>query len=161
MSYFSEKITSYPISHKKKTNQQNLLYQQLDILKKNFNNYSVTLSVFIANIVPRSSFNIYKSNIEQFAEQNSNKIIDTFILSVLKYEEQIMNGDEKFFLKKNYDEELNNENEYIMKVFEFKSVWKSLNEQNKFVVIQYMKLLCRIARKYFNLIYDNKIISTN
>lgn len=132
------------------------LQEELEILKINFNNYTVILSVFLANIAPDSSFRIYKPYIEQFANENSNKIIDTFILSALKYEEEIINGNEGFFLGKNYDSELDNDNEKIIKVFEFKSIWKSLNDQNKAVIKSYMKLLYRIARKYFNLIYDNK-----
>ena len=137
--------------------------QQIEILKKNFNNYSVTLSTFLANLLPDSSFKIYKPFIEELANENSNKLIDTFVLSILKYEKYIMEEDENFFLgKKNYDDDLRNDNgvatnqDYKMKVFEFKSIWALLNEENKSIIKSYMKLLCRIARKYFDIVCENK-----
>jgi len=132
------------------------LEEQLEILKKNFNSYSVTLSSFLAEIAPRSSFRLYKPVIEQLVNENSNKIIDTFVLTALKYEDKIMQEDDNFFMGKNYDNELEFDNEKIGKVFEFKSIWESLSDPNKSVIKSYMKLLCRIARKYYNLIYDNR-----
>lgn len=133
---------------------------QLEILKKHFNNYSITLSSFMSNIAPKSSFVTYSPYIEKLANENSNKIIDTFVLSALKYEDKIMNNDESFFLGKNYDNELNNENDKIVKVFEFKQIWGTLGDQNKLVIKSYMQLLCRIARKYFNLMYDDSVLRT-
>lgn len=132
------------------------LEEQLEILKKNFNNYSVILSVFLVNIAPNSSFRIYKPYIEHLASENSNKIIDTFILSVLKYENEIMNENESFFIGNSFDNDLDYDDEKRLKVFEFKSIWTSLSDENKDVIKSYMKLLCRIARKYFNLVYDNR-----
>jgi hypothetical protein len=131
---------------------------QLEILKKNFNDYSLVLINFLAIVVPKSPFRLYKLYIEQLANERSNKIIDMFILSVLKYEDKILEGDEEFFLCKNYDGELNNDKNRILKAFEFKSIWKSVNDQNRSAIKSYMVLLCKIARKYFNLVYDGKPI---
>ena len=47
------------------------------------------------------------------------------------------------------------------KIFEFKSIWGSLTQENKNMIKSYMQLLCSIARAYFNLIYDNKVASRN
>lgn len=130
------------------------LEEQLDILKKNFNNYSLTLSVILADVNPCSSFGIYKSVIERLVNINSSKMIDTFILSALKYEDKIMEGDDDFFLKKDYGNELGEDKNNIIKVFEFKSIWDTLCDQNKDIIKLYMQLLCKIARKYYDLVYD-------
>lgn len=127
----------------------NSLQKKVEILKKHFNNYCLILSSCLENI--NHSFKIYKSFIEELVNNNSNKLLDTFIISVLKYEEYIMNGDDDFFLGNNYDDYKDNR----IKVFEFKSIWTSLSEENKNVIKSYMKILCQIARKYFDLLYEN------
>jgi hypothetical protein len=131
------------------------LAEQTDILKKNFNNYAVILSDFLAGLNMSHSFKIYHPYIEQLSKENSNKLIDVFVLSALKYETYIMQGDESFFLGKNYDEELNDvdKEDNMIRVFEFKTVWNKLDGQDKDMIKSYMKLLCRIARKYFDLLY--------
>lgn len=114
--------------------------EELEILKIHFNNYSVILSTFLANISPNCLFTLYKSYIEEYQKQKSDIIIHMFISNALKYEKKILKGDDDFYSGKKYDNQIN--------IFEFKSIWKCLNDQNKSVIKSYMKLLCMIARKY-------------
>lgn len=132
--------------------------QQIGILIKNFNNYSGVLATFISNISPSQSipFKMYKSEMDKLIREGSNIMIDTFVLNALKYEEQIMNGDDNFFLGNNYDDITKKDNNMIMQVFEFKKIWKIINDDNKNLIKQYMQLLCQISRTYFNLVVELK-----
>lgn len=128
--------------------------EQLVILKKYFNNYSLFLASHLCNVAPKSCFKIYKPFIEKLVNDNSNVMIEGFILNVLKYENEINNEDESFFLGKKYDDVTGNDSSNVNKVFEFKSIWFSLEDSDKSLIKSYMKLLCQIARKYFDLIYQ-------
>lgn len=141
------------------------LSRKLKILVKNFNNLSLTLATFLGNIAPNSTFATFKRPIEKLVQDESTKIIDTFVLKALVYEKQILEGDEDFFIGKDYKSDLfdiygnkiNDESDnVIMKVFEFKTIWKLLDDKNKEEIKEYMKVLCKIARKYFDLFYELK-----
>lgn len=129
-------------------------------LKNSFNNYSLILSTFLANIAPSSPFGTYHPIMKSLVDEGSNKVIELFILHILtKFEEQILEGNEQFFLGKTYEEELENDSKKVMKVFEFKSLWGNLSEQNKSVIKKYMKLLCEISRVYVNLLCEKKTLN--
>lgn len=130
--------------------------QKIKILIQNFNQLSLTLSTFLANVAPNSTFMKIRGPIESLVNQNSNKIIDMFVLKALKYEEHIMSGNDDFFMGKNYDDDLDKDNNKIIKVFEFKSIWGILNDQNKDIIKSYMKILCEIARVYFDTVCKMK-----
>jgi hypothetical protein len=129
--------------------------QQIETLQKHFNNYAETLFIFMESILQNNTLKLIKPFISQLVKENSNKIIDNFILTVFQYEEKILAGDDDFFLKQDFSE-LNLDNQQVMQVFEFKSIWTSLIPDNQKTIKEYMQLLCKIARKYFNIKYDNK-----
>lgn len=131
--------------------------KRIKVLISNFNNYTNVLATFIANISPNSNMRMYKGEIERLVDEGSKVMIDTFTLNVLKYEEQIMEGDENFFMGNNYSDITQNDKNMINKMFEFKSIWKILTENNKNVIIKYMQLLCQISRAYFEIVVENKI----
>ena len=135
--------------YKKSKTEKNAITHQLGILKKNFNMYSETLADFLASIAPKSSFASHKSTVKMLVAKNSGKLIDTFILSALMYEDHILAGDEDFFLGKCKSKNLGKPKDFI----EFKLVWTSFDDDNKIHIKSYMKLLCQIARKYFDLKY--------
>lgn len=136
------------------------MQQQINSLKTNFNTYALTLSTFLANIAPQSSFVSYNNLMKPYIVQNSNKVIDMFVMYILtKYEDKILEGDEDFFLGRNYKDEHNGDSNGIMKVFEFKSLWGDLTEQNKSAIKEYMKILCQISRAYVNLLCELKTLN--
>ena len=128
--------------------------EKLKILKKNFNSYCVTLASFMTSISPNETIKIYRDEIIKLDKKESNIIIDTFILNALKYEEQLIEGNELFFMGKSFNELTNNDDNMIMKVFEFKYIWKKINVTNKTQIKNYMKILCQIARVYINLVIE-------
>jgi hypothetical protein len=86
--------------------------------------------------------------LKQIVRNNPKKIVDIFVQYILKYKQQIDSGDENFFMSKTYDNEI--DDDMINKVFEFKTLWKQLNDDNKGVVIQYMQCLCQLSLNYVN-----------
>ena len=89
---------------------------------------------------------------------NHKKIIHVFMNEILQYEQQINNRDEQFFLNFDFNKKysnLNNEINDIDKndisidnIFQFKDNWRHLSEHNKNVIIDYMILLCKLAKAY-------------
>jgi hypothetical protein len=130
----------------------------IKILVNNFNTYSCTLATFIGNINNKNiNFKFYKNEIEKLTRKESVVMIDTFVLNGLKYEEYIMAGDEEFFLGEKYDNVTGNDDNLMMKVFEFKSIWKKLNQENKTQIINYMQILCQIAKVYLKYVAETRV----
>ena len=73
---------------------------KLSILIKNFNSYCVTLSTFMSSITSTFSIKIYRDEIIKLDKKQSNIIIDTFVLSILKYENHILEGNDSFFFRR-------------------------------------------------------------
>ena len=72
---------------------------------------------------------------------------------VLQYKDQIDEGNEEVFLGKSYDDDIDSDNSILSKVFEFKTIRKDLRRENKDLVIQYMKILCQLAKNCFIVAY--------
>ena len=81
-------------------------------------------------------------------KKNKERIINYFILYVLKYKDEIDNKDESFFLNNSFKNETNND-DILNKILEFKNIWKELDSSNKQTVMTYMILLCNLSQKYF------------
>jgi hypothetical protein len=124
------------------------LKNEINILRENFNSLSLTLISFLSKISNNPLFKIYNKMLVKIIKNNPNKLIDVFIINVLKYKEQIISEDEKFFM-----EYSTNDKEDNLKIFEFKNIWKSLDELNKKRIKSYMKILCEISSKYLDNIY--------
>jgi hypothetical protein len=124
--------------------------QNIIALTKHFNTYAGTLFAFLENIMQNATLKLVRPIINQLINDNSNKIIDMFILSVFQYEEQILAGDDNFFLNQDFGNGKLDSSE-LMQVFEFKNIWKTLTEENRTNIKSYMQILCKIARRYFNL----------
>jgi hypothetical protein len=108
----------------------------------------------IAQICPSSIIGRNMTEIEKAFRNmpKKNSFIDAFVAKVLPYKSQIDRGDEEFFLKKDYSNDLENAS-WGSKVFEFKNIWTKLKQENKEIVIQYMQGLCLLAQEYFMAIY--------
>lgn len=89
---------------------------------------------------------------------NHKKIIHVFMNEILQYEQQINNRDEQFFLNFDFNKKYSNLNNEINdidnndvsidNIFQFKDNWRHLSEHNKNVIIDYMILLCKLAKAY-------------
>lgn len=117
-----------------------------------FNNTACDLCDNIALACPTSLIgrNIKEVKKALQSKMNKNKFIDMFVLNVLVHKNEIMAGNDSFFLKKSYDNEI--DKQYSSSIFEFKDIWVKLSPQNKNVIIQYMQILCMLAEEYKNLV---------
>ena len=120
-----------------------------------FNNTLLSLAQNVAGICPSS---IIGSNIKDIEKQinkkdNFTKFIDLFCIKVLQYKDKIDAGKESFFMDKDYDDDLkdqNTESDALNIVISLKSVWKDFKRENKDIVILNMQILCDLAQMYYN-----------
>jgi hypothetical protein len=130
-----------------------------------FNSTLSDLFVNISKIVPDSiianNINLIKSILLK-NDEKSKKIIKVFIKEVYPYRSHIDNFDEKYFLDKNYDEEMKRiksqkaelkgtqfqEMDLNSQIFKFKNIWGKFSKKNKKYVFQYLQVLCQLADGY-------------
>jgi hypothetical protein len=117
---------------------------------QDFNNMIIDLANQLTQLCPNSIIANNINNITDIIKRYPKKVIDLFVIYVLKYKQQIDSGDENFFMNKTYDDDLKDHNHLINKIFEFKNIWSQLNKQNRLVVQQYMQYLCQLALEYIN-----------
>jgi len=119
-----------------------------------FNNTIISFVQNISDVCPTCVIAIHRKDVERLIKKPEYefKFIETFCIKVLQYKARIDADDESFFLQKSYDDDLDNNQTLINHVFELKSIWLDLNDDNKLVVKQYMKILCALAEQYYLII---------
>jgi hypothetical protein len=124
--------------------------KELDRIVNEFNNTLSDFAKNLANIFPNSLIGNNLSTILTIINANDtkHKLIHTFICKVLPYKNEIDNGNEDFFVNKSFSDDTDDSN-VMNSIFELKSLWKKLNNNNKKYVIQYMQLLCEISQDYY------------
>lgn len=115
-----------------------------------FNGLVMELASQLSKICPTSVISNNISVIKQMIKSHPTKIMDIFVMYVLKYKQQIDAGNETFFLENSYLSESKNDPDAMKQIFTFKNIWSTLHSDNKEVVIQYMQLLCQMALLYVN-----------
>lgn len=88
--------------------------------------------------------------LKRIINSHPKKIIDIFVLYILKYKQRIDDGDDDFFINNDFSSEINDigENDLVGKVFEFKTMWKQLTHTNRVAVKNYMQCLCQLSLEY-------------
>jgi len=117
---------------------------------EDFNSILYDLCLKIGNIVPDSIVGQNINTVEKLFndKNNKNKFIDFFTLNVLQYKTYIDAEDDKFFLEKDFSEYKN----VASKIFDFKSLWLKLSDENKKMLIMHLKILCELSQNYFLLV---------
>jgi hypothetical protein len=122
-----------------------------------FNEVFLELSCQLAGLFPNSIISNNLQNLKHVIGISKEKLMESFVIYVLPYKQQIDSGNQDFFINKSFDDLVNNSNDLIY-VTELKKIWHLLDNTNKQVVQEYMKLLCSYALKYFNLIDSVKTV---
>ena len=120
-----------------------------------FNNTLTTLALNIADTCPGSLIANNISDIQKSINrpQNFTKFIDLFTAKVLIYKSQIDEGNESFFIGKDYKSDLGvKDDSYLNDIISLKSVWLKLSKENQKTVIIYMQILCALSQNYFDCI---------
>lgn len=115
-----------------------------------FNSLMYELATQIAQVCPTSFIANNIDILQHIAKTKPKKVIDIFVEHVLKYKPQIDDGDETFFMNNTYSSEIGTDSDLSSKVFEFKSIWKHLSNDNKDIVIKYMQYMCQLALSYIS-----------
>lgn len=120
-----------------------------------FNDTFLFMVKDIASVCPKSIIGTNVKEIERLVlnKENQTFLIDTFVSRVLKYKDEIRARDERFFVEKTYDNDVDSNAFLLNKVLEFKSIWSDLKPENKEIVLDYMNILCDLAEQYFLSIY--------
>ena len=96
----------------------------------------------------------FKTSINMLLVMSDSQIIKLYNEYVFsKYQTQILNKDEEFFMNHDYKDEVNN----IEESYEFteklinkiKSYWSTMTEDNKKIVWTYFTLLTKLCEKYY------------
>lgn len=116
----------------------------VDIFNEHFLNLIIGIGKACNKPLIVNNIDLLKNDLKK----NRERIINYFILYVLKYKEQIDKKDETFFINNSFKNETNND-DVLSKILEFKNIWNELDNDNKKTVMGYMILLCDLAQKYF------------
>tara|TARA_Y100000780_G_scaffold153585_1_gene138340 strand:- start:8504 stop:8893 length:390 start_codon:yes stop_codon:yes gene_type:complete len=103
----------------------------------------------MAKLFPGSTLSNNLDLLEKMISKYPNKFIDQFVLYVLKYKDRIDASDEDFLLNHNFEEELKGKNSVVQYVFEAKSIWEQLNDDNKQGTFLTLQVLCYYTQEYF------------
>lgn len=124
----------------------------MDELVNDFNTLAFQFASEMSKIAPNSILSNNLDILERTMKSGltRRKIIDYFVCNVLQYKSQIESGDEKFFMEE-LDFSRHCDNSKMKNIFEFKSIWKTISDQNKDIVKQYMIALMDISEEYFML----------
>lgn len=83
-------------------------------------------------------------------DMNSKVIIDSFILSVYPFKEQIENRNEEFFTSNEFIKDTVDTNDFNFAV-SLKTMWKTnLIEENKKIIWDYFNVLMKLCQKYIS-----------
>jgi hypothetical protein len=126
---------------------------EIILLKENFNDVAFQLGLQVRQIAPESILATYFTHFENLVLEKSSKIIDTFVINVLPFKQKIMDGDDNFFLGQDYNELHQSNQDAMSKIFEFKNIWLTLEEDSKNSIKMYMQILAELATQYF-LLFD-------
>ena len=81
---------------------------------------------------------------------NSKIIIDSFVISVYPFKEQIQNRNEDFFTSNEFIKDTVDSNDFNFAV-SLKTMWKTnLSEENKKIIWDYFNVLMKLCQKYID-----------
>ena len=122
-------------------------------LKKVFNNHLVEFIEDVIEIFPENvDIKTGLTMIEGLKFAKPSFLITIWKTSILDlYEEQIMSGDEGFFLNKNYSNDLaeENKNEVLKIIDDIKKLMIETTKENRNKTMKYVQNLTKICKMYF------------
>lgn len=125
--------------------------QEIVQIISDFNDTLLSLATNLADVRPTSIIGTNIKDIEKVFRRKDNftKFIDLFSIRVLRYKDDIDDGNDNFFMHKDYAEDLNDcDSSYLNHVISLKSIWQELKVENRQIVILNMQLLCALAQQY-------------
>jgi len=117
-----------------------------------FNTLITDIGTLLANDFPNDhTICTYSSLVSNIITTKPLEPISMFIMNVYqndKYREYIMHGNDKFFVNNDHNDVTNNDEKMIQTMFQFKTCWKQLSNDNKDYIKNIMKTLVQISTQY-------------
>lgn len=131
-----------------------------DTRTKSINDFSTLLLQFLDNVYvlcPNTILTNNKSFVTHFISTNSELTIKLFTKNFLKYKNELDNDPKSFLLIHDFSNDVQNIDELnaikgfnISQIFMFQKIWGTLSENNKDIIIDYIRYLFQLAEIYLN-----------
>ena len=121
-----------------------------------FSDLIIQLTENISLVSDDINLKFYKNIIITTIKNNPKLIINTFIAHGYEsdngnYRKQLILCDDDYIMKNNFEEHTNGDDSLISKLFQFKSFWSKLSNENKQIIKMYIAAICYYADiKYIN-----------
>ena len=112
-----------------------------------FNTYEDFMNQMIAVYPDDRDFPLYKSGLGMFRRVNPAIIVGKTWKWVSKFEGQIKERDERFFLSYDYSSDTEGEEPLEQTLEKLRAMWRELNDHNRRVVWDYVNLIMELARR--------------
>ena len=118
---------------------------------ENYKNILINFTETLISVCGNQVLKTYKTDIIDSINKYPKKIIDTFIIhGYMKnnslYRKEIIIGNESFFLNESYKEYTNGHPSSVVDyIFQFKTFWNKLNQNNKYIIKMFLLTLCSYA----------------
>jgi hypothetical protein len=89
--------------------------------------------------------------LEQIIKKMPDEPISYFLIHVYKndvYRRNILEQNDSFFIDENFEKYTKNSKEKVSKLFEFKDLWKQIDDDTKLFIKKSMVALVKISQKY-------------
>lgn len=120
-------------------------------INENINDFNSVTKQFMEELSLICPNSIITSNIDlidKILQKHKTAIIDQFALHILDYKDQLDNKNEDFFISNTFSDKTQDNKTLIGLILELKTIWKSLSDNNKNKIFEYLQVLCYYAREY-------------
>lgn len=146
-------------SESTKKNIYNECNSHLNVINKNltscidmFNTLLIDMARSISENLPNDKMmSVYYGTIKEIVRSKPREPITLFITNVYindEYKTSIENGDDDFFIKKEYDEIDENDTDSIEALFQFKSCWKKVKPKTQNTIKETANMFLNICDRY-------------
>lgn len=132
------------------------LKNENDMAINSFRELIVTLTNELSQITGDSTIKQHKAFIIEMIQAHSKFFVDAFIKKGYNnnngmYRQHIISQNEEFFLNNSLDDITEGKTNFIDKLFQFKSFWSKLKDENKMILKYYLITLCSLSDvRYIN-----------
>lgn len=128
------------------------LISDFNIIFKDMANY---ISVICPTSIIGRNIKDINGAFDRLSPANKSKFINGFVIKVLKYKEYIDAENEKYFFQEIEKDEIKNNKEFKnndINLYELKTLWCDMSQENKDTIFQCLKSLCAICAEYILLV---------
>ena len=112
-----------------------------------FNTYEDFMQQMIAVYPDDRDFPLYVSGLAMFRRVNPAIVVGKTWKWVSKFEDQIKNRDESFFLEYDYSTDTEGEEPLEQTLEKLRGMWRGLSEHNRKIVWDYVNIIMELSRR--------------